>query len=361
MGDLVNHSLKASPIKAAVLAISPKSPAAASPRPVRFRLPEHLRDIAGQIESESPKGPPRKRPAAASVDFFEDLFMPAAAKEGEPAAPDDEPKAAAAAKAEEIPKAAAAAKAEEIPKAEERKAEEIPKAAKTAVKAVIKPSSTASSRAKGSGQVQKISARAVKNWQAPQEVKEAKNLEDVFRFFAGQVFKGDLTNGASLLGITLAGALDQKLDIKESLALCRELCDLKPAVGGDALRIKVEHRKTTGLSFNIKYESDGSVAQLGSSYLRRVVEHGDAEYLVQHALGWRAFLLSLVWMPVESKDAVKAFTDSTKEYLDFFVNDEPAAKRAKAGTPDDSDKCPKGDSDKEVEVLPTVDAADDQQ
>ena len=323
--SVYDHLLKMSPMKTELSAMAPLQPDS-EPKLCRFKLAPHLR----QEDScdDEPEAPRKYR------------------KLGSPSPAAKQPKTAAAASKEESAEASPAVRkyrkwgspspAAKLPKARSgpsspAKVESaqllaaLKKEAQTAAAAAKEESAEASvqvpaEEAKDAASVPALQAKVMKDFKPH---KGKKDPEKMFDRYWESVLHGDLADSFKAVGLVFCGdmsSFDKELSIADALSFGREILKAEADSKEMRVRVKIEYRASHGLSFNVKVVCGGETKQAASSCLKSSRDSvKQVVAFVRHALGWRAFLLTMSQCPVHDFDAVKAFAAEVKDHLELVV------------------------------------------
>jgi len=160
---------------------------------------------------------------------------------------------------------------------------------------------------------------------------EAPQLEKAFEHLFLEVAAGTASVGGARVGLRITGKLADKVDSDQALLICRKIVDIKIGFATACYWIKVEHRQTLGLSFNLKFDLGDGMKQNGVHYIKSTlkVDLGDglgdrdlwsSPLLLLLAMGWRAWALILNAGSVESKDAAVAIFAAAKEHMTTYID-----------------------------------------
>ena len=289
--SVYDHLLKMSPMKTELSASAPLQPDS-EPKLRRFKLAEHLRqEDSCDDEPEAPRkyrklgspSPAAKQPKARSVPS-----SPAKVESAQ----------LLAALKKEAQTAAAAAKEESAEASVQVPAEE----------------------AKDTSIVPALQAEVMKDFKPP---KGMKHPEKIFNRYCESVFHGDLLDSFKAVGLVFCGdvsSFEKELSIEDALYFGREILKAEADSKEMRVRVKIEHRVSHGLSFNVKVVCGGETKQAASCCFKSSRDSvKQVVAFVKHALGWRAFLLTLSQRPVRDFDAVKDFAAVVKDHLELVV------------------------------------------
>jgi len=174
--------------------------------------------------------------------------------------------------------------------------------------------------AEASLQVPALQAEVMKDFKPP---KGMKHPEKIFNRYCESVFHGDLPDSLKAVGLVFCGdmsSFEQELSIEDALYFGREILKAEADSKEMRPRVKIEYRASHGLRFNVKVVCGGETKQAASCYFkssRDSVKQVGA--FAKHALGWRAFILTLSQCPVRDFDAVKDFAAVVKDHLEVVV------------------------------------------
>ena len=289
--SVYDHLLKMSPMKTELSASAPLQPDS-EPKLRRFKLAEHLR----QEDScdDEPEAPRKYR------------------KLGSPSPAAKQPKARS------VPGSPAKVQSAQLPLA-------LKKEAQTAAAAAKEESAEASvqvpaEEAKDTSIVPALRAEVMKDFKPP---KGMKHPEKIFNRYCESVFHGDLLDSFKAVGLVFCGdvsSFEKELSIEDALYFGREILKAEADSKEMRVRVKIEHRVSHGLSFNVKVVCGGETKQAASCCFKSSRDSvKQVVAFVKHALGWRAFLLTLSQRPVRDFDAVKDFAAVVKDHLELVV------------------------------------------
>ena len=330
--SVYDHLLKMSPMKTELSASAPLQPDS-EPKLRRFRLAEHLRqEDSCDDEPEAPRkyrklgspSPAAKQPKARSVPSSpakveSAQLLARLKKEAQTAAAAAKEESAEASPTEEDASSAAPAAKEES--AEASPAEEA-KDAYSAEAAAKEESAEASpaEEAKVASSVPALQAKVMKDFKPH---KGKKDPEKMFDRYWESVLHGDLADSFKAVGLVFCGdmsSFEKELSIADALYFGREILKAEADSVKMRVRVKVEYRASNGLSFNVKVVCGGETKQAASSCLKSSRDSvKQVVAFVKHALGWRAFLLTMSQCPVRDFDAVKDFAAEVKDHLELVV------------------------------------------
>lgn len=173
----------------------------------------------------------------------------------------------------------------------------------------------------GTTAVDGIKVTVIKTADVPDDIAQLGSPENIFDHYTAIVFKGDLAEGARVLGLTIdrANFAETHLDALKAVALGREILKITASAGEIRVRVKVEYRAKLGISFNVKFLQGAAVKQATSHYIKGTDQRIQVDALIQHALGWRAFVLSLTHCEALELTAVTSFAVHVKDYCSFFL------------------------------------------
>ena len=170
-----------------------------------------------------------------------------------------------------------------------------------------------------------IKVTVLKTVGVPDHIVRLGSPENIFDYYNAILLKENFAEGAKVLGLEIdrAGFAGTHINPMKAVELGREILKISASASNVRVRVKVEYRSQLGLSFNVKFTQGTAIKQTASHYLKGTDKQVQVDAFIQHALGWRAFVLSLTCCEALELPAVKSFASHAKDFLGFFISSDP--------------------------------------